>query len=392
MTPEPVTFVNARIDAQPRASLRLDHGRVAAIGAAPVAGDAVADAGGDRILPGLINAHDHLQLNNFPRLKYRERHDNVAEWIADIDARRISDHAIAEPAALRRELRLLIGGLKNILSGATTVAHHDPFYPSLDAAGFPCRVLADYGWAHSLGLEGDEQVRASYRATSASTPWFIHAGEGIDAAASGEFARLERLGCIGANTRLIHGVAFTAAERERLAACGAGLIWCPSSNFHLFGVTADCGDAIARRCVALGSDSRLSADGDLLDELRAARERCGVAEADLEAMVTTVGARLLGLADRGTLAPGALADCIVLPRGLPLGEARRADLRCVMLGGIMMCGDADYARALMAPERRVAATVDGRAKVLDRRLAELLRSAPLHDQGVQLAVRRGRAA
>jgi cytosine/adenosine deaminase-related metal-dependent hydrolase len=382
MAARPISFVNARFGGRDARSLRIDRDRIDAVDVPPAAGDLVMDVAGECVLPGLINAHDHLQLNNFLRLRFRERYRNVGEWIRDIDTRRGTDRAITGPATLPREQRLLLGGLKNILSGVTTVAHHDPCYPSLREAAFPCRVLGDYGWSHSLGLDGEKSVRASYLATPARAPWFIHAGEGIDAVAGEEFARLERLGCIGANTRLIHGVAFSAVERSRLAERGGGLIWCPGSNLYLFDTTADCRDLIALGRVALGSDSRLSGERDLLDELRVARGQCGVAGPHLEGLVTTAAAQLLGLADRGTLAQGMLADCIVLPRDRPLGVARRAELRCVMLGGLMICGDADYAAVLMCPERRVAATIDGRAKVIDCMLADLLGCAPMHEAGV----------
>jgi cytosine/adenosine deaminase-related metal-dependent hydrolase len=385
--PLPMTLVNARLGARQVSSVRLSAGLIESLDAPPSGGDLVMDVAGDRVLPGLINAHDHLQLNNFPRIRYRDRHDDVGQWIADIDAHRATDRAIAGPAALGRDLRLLIGGLKNILSGVTTVAHHDPCYPSLRSEEFPCRVLADYGWAHSLGLNGDDAVRASCRATPADQPWFIHAGEGLSAAARAEFGQLERLGCIGRNTRLIHGVAFAAHEHALLAARGAGLIWCPSSNFHLFDATAECASGIIRGCVALGSDSRLSGAGDLLDELCVAHARCGVAPEDLEPLVTAVSARLLGFADRGRLVPGALADCVVLPRDVPLGVARRGDLRCVVLGGRMVWGVAAYADALMAPEHRVAATLDGRAIVVERRLAETLHRVAQYEDGLRLAPR-----
>ncbi len=184
------TFVNAAIGAQD-SSLRMESGFIDAPSVAPQPGDSVVDLRGDRILPGLINAHDHLQLNNFPRLKYRERHENVAQWIADIDTQRATDPAIAESARVARDLRLRLGGVKNILSGVTTVAHHDPWYPVLGAVDFPCRVLPDYGWAHSLALDGEFKVRESYRGTPANRRWFIHAGEGVDAAARREFSTLE---------------------------------------------------------------------------------------------------------------------------------------------------------------------------------------------------------
>jgi len=385
------TFINAAIGAR-NSSLRIEAGCIRALAVPPQPADTVVDLRGDRILPGLINAHDHLQLNNFPRLKYRERYESVSQWIADIDSQRATDPAIAESARVARDLRLRLGGVKNILSGVTTVAHHDPWYPVLGASDFPCRVLPDYGWAHSLALEGEFKVRESHRGTPANRRWFIHAGEGVDAAARREFSTLESLECIASNTLLIHGVAFTAAERGRLAARGAGLIWCPSSNFFLLGDTADCADLISQGRVALGSDSRLSGAGDLLDELAVARENSGVAEADLETMVTSAAAILLGLPDRGALRAGALADCVILPRDLPLSAARRADLRCVMLGGVMRYGDEDLAQVLMAEERRVPVIVDGRPKILDRAIAEFLRTSPLQDRSVRVMESRGKAA
>jgi cytosine/adenosine deaminase-related metal-dependent hydrolase len=375
-----------------RVSLRVADGLIESLDAEPSPHETVVELAGDRLLPGLINAHDHLQLNNFPRLKYRERHANVAEWIADIDAQRAADPAIAVPARVARDLRLRLGGLKNILSGVTTVAHHDPWYPVLGAADFPCRVLPDYGWAHSLALDGEIKVRESRRSTPAGRPWFIHAGEGVDEPAQREFATLESMQCIGPNTLLIHGVAFTGAERERLAERGAGLIWCPSSNYFLFGSTADCTDLITRGRVALGSDSRLSGAGDLLDELAVARGSCAVPEADLELMVTSVAAALLGLNDRGALRAGALADLVILPRNLALSAARRTDLRCVMRGGVMRYGDADLAHDLLAAGQRAPVIVDGQQKVLERSIAEFLRTAPLQEPGLQVLQARGKAA
>ena len=98
-------------------------------------------------------------------------------------------------------------------------------------------------------------MRAAYRSTPSDTPWIIHAAEGVDAEAAAEFDRLEALGCVGSNTLLVHGVALDEARRARLAAAGAGLIWCPSSNLRLFGATAAVADLVRCGRVALGSDS-----------------------------------------------------------------------------------------------------------------------------------------
>ena len=254
------------------------------------------------------------------------------------------------------------------------------------------RVLTDYGWAHSLGMDGEANVRRSHQDTRADWPWFIHAGEGVDAAATREFWRLESLGCVTANARFIHGVAFGGAECERLAEARAGLIWCPASNLYLFGRTADVRLLAARGSLALGSDSRLSGSRDLLDELREAHATGLVPADQIESLVTHASAALLRLTDRGWLREGMLADLIVLPRDMPLWNACRADLRCVMLGGRLLYGDASMAAQLLRPEHSAQIIVDGRDKVLRRDVADRLRRCAASEHGVQWAQEAGRAA
>ena len=212
-------------------------------------------------------------------------------------------------------------GIKNLLSGVTTVAHHDPLYPSLRSQ-FPTRVVTRYGWSHSLAMDGEEAVRRSHRACPADQPWIIHAAEGLDAAAGRELTRLESLGCITPNALLVHGLALDHAQHARLAAAGAGLIWCPASNLHLFGSTVDVASIADRRHIVLGSDSRLSGSRDLLAELHVARESSRLEEAELESLVTARPARMLRLFDRGVLEQGALADILVLPADVPLSRAQ----------------------------------------------------------------------
>ena len=63
-----LTFINARMGVG-ATTLRILGTHIVALGAAAELGDRVIDLQGDRLLPGLINAHDHLQLNSLPRLK-----------------------------------------------------------------------------------------------------------------------------------------------------------------------------------------------------------------------------------------------------------------------------------------------------------------------------------
>lgn len=378
-----LTFINAVIDGGASA-LRVVGSRIASIGERPAPGDVVIDLHGDRLLPGLINAHDHLQLNNFGRLKYRAHYTNVREWIADV-AQRLQTSAMLQACdAVARDGRLLLGGIKNLLSGVTTVAHHDPLYGYLIGGSFPISVPSQYGWSHSLHLDGEEQVRRSHRGTPAAWPWIIHAAEGLDDHAGAEFKSLDRLGCIARNTLIVHGIALSSAQRCRLAEAGGGLIWCPASNLHLFGRTAEVGDLIEHHRIALGTDSRLSGSRDLLTELKVAREIGGLDDGTLESLVTTDSARLLRLDDRGVLKVGASADILVIPQ-MPLASASRADVRLVMIKGNVLYAETCYADAIAGPSSWVEVTVDGRRKALDVGVATLWAESGMHEPGLYVS-------
>lgn len=341
-------------------SLSTDGGRIA-----DDFGGLRVDLRGARLLPGLINAHDHLHLNGaLPRLKFRDGYRNASEWIADITPRLATDPGLLAHRAPPRAQRLLAGGLKNLLSGVTTVLHHDPRDAVLDEPGFAVDVPAPGGWAHSLALDGEEAVRASHRATPAGRPWIIHAAEGVDTAAALEFDRLEALGCISPDTLLVHGLGLSAAQQRRVVRARAGVVWCPGSNLHLFGRTLDPEWLFHQGRLVLGSDSRISGGRDLLAEVALVRELTGWSDERLQTWVTEGAARLLGLSDRGRLEPGLRADLIALPAGLPLSRATRADLRLVVVAGRPLYADADLGEALgLVPVR-----VDGRLKAMARHL------------------------
>ncbi len=375
-----------------RTTVRIAGSRIVSVGERPEVQDQVLDLAGDRLLPGLINAHDHLPLNHLPRLEPARRYRNVREWIDELDAQRRVEGPLEAAVAVPLGERLLLGGVKNLLSGVTTVAHHDPLYPELCDPGYPVRVVTRYGWAHSLDIEGEAKVRESHRRTPAGWPWIIHAAEGVDEAARDEFRRLDRLGCLQSDTLLVHGVALGPQERHRLIAASAALIWCPSSNLHLFGVTADVVELVRTGRVALGTDSRLTGSSDLLDELRAAAGQVAMTPGALESLVTRDAARLLRLPDCGSVAPRARADLLVVPAGMPLQRVRRRDIRLVILDGVALYGDPDLACALGPSERWTEVRVDGRVKALEASLAERLRHLSAGEPGLELTAVAGRAA
>jgi cytosine/adenosine deaminase-related metal-dependent hydrolase len=226
------------------------------------------DASGYIALPGLINAHDHLEFNLYPRLG-RGPYRSSREWANDIY------HPDRDPVRRHQKvpkaIRLRWGGLKNLLNGVTTVCHHNcRDDPTLDD-GFPVRVLKRFGWAHSIEFSMD--VRELFRGTPRTWPFIIHLGESTNDGGRREIFQLDAMGALDRRTVLVHGVGLDipglALVRERRAS----VIWCPSSNLFMLGRTIDATALLRDNIpVALGSDSSLTAAGDLIDELQVARQ------------------------------------------------------------------------------------------------------------------------
>src|SRR5262249_5568430 len=153
--------------------------------------------------------------------------------------------------------------------------------------------------------------------------------------------RLQALGCLGANTVLVHGVAVTAGCWRSLVEAGASLVWCPQSNQFLFGRTApvrellDAAPAAGQR-ISLATDSRVTGSRDLLEELRFARSVAAIGDGELLNMVTRAPAHALRLGGGGRLSAGGPADLIVVPASSPepaaaLLATRRSDLALVVV-------------------------------------------------------------
>ena len=96
----PITFVNARVVLPDGlASAIRFASRVLDVDAPPRASDLVVDLNGAFVMPGLVNAHDHLELNHYGRLKLRDRYENASTWIDDLRPALQTDPAIRENAA-----------------------------------------------------------------------------------------------------------------------------------------------------------------------------------------------------------------------------------------------------------------------------------------------------
>jgi cytosine/adenosine deaminase-related metal-dependent hydrolase len=271
------------------------------------------------VLPGLINAHDHLHRNHYGRLG-RPPYPSAYAWAADIQAN--DAETIAEGRGRRRREALLEGAWKNLFCGVTTVVHHDPWEPDFDAS-FPLKV-AKVRSADSIGMSADVGELAG------EGRFCLHLAEGADARAAGEVHALAEIGLLGPELVAVHGVGMDAEAVRRFRASGAALVWCPTSNRFLFDRTAPEALLAEGVDVMLGSDSRLTGDGDLLDEIRCARALGSLDDDRLGRAVGATAARRLGLS-QPSLEIGAPADLLVTAR--PLLEARAEDVLLVLVDG-----------------------------------------------------------
>ncbi len=267
------------------------------------------------IYPGLINGHDHLEMNLYPRMpasqasRDKPPYGNYTEWGNDIY--KPGESPIKEVEKVSLADRLLWGGIKNLISGATTVVHHNPWKRILSSENFPVKVLKEYAWAHSLAFGKD--ILKSFP-KKADVPFVIHAAEGIDELAFTEIAQLNALGLLQNNTVLIHAVALAEHDINSIVKSGASIVSCPASNFFLFNRTIDIKKLTPIIKIALGSDSTLTGSPTLLSEMQFAFQAGLASPEEIFNLVTVTPAKIFNLpAPRVTL--GSAADLFILPTG-----------------------------------------------------------------------------
>jgi cytosine/adenosine deaminase-related metal-dependent hydrolase/ubiquinone/menaquinone biosynthesis C-methylase UbiE len=266
------------------------------------------DLSGYLLLPGLINAHDHLEFSLFPNLGDGP-YQNAAQWAEDIHSTRAG--LIAQHRTVPKQVRLWWGAIRNLLCGVTTVCHHNPLTPELRDAEFPVRVVSDFGWAHSLSLE--PQLASKFAASAAGLPFIVHVAEGVDEESSQEVFELERMHALDQRTVLVHGLACTPEAVSLINRRLAAVILCPTSNEFLFRRSPSLAFLRSVNTAVLGSDSPLTAAGDLMDEIRFTHQEIGVDANSVYAMVTNRSADVLRLRQgEGRLWPGSVADLIAV--------------------------------------------------------------------------------
>jgi cytosine/adenosine deaminase-related metal-dependent hydrolase len=182
----------------------------------------------------------------------------------------------------------------------------------------------------------------------------------MDAQSHRETARLERKVKLNERLVLVHAIGVSKLDWLKLRAAGVWIVWCPTSNLHILGHTLARELLLSYPSIALGSDSPLSAAGDLLDEVQAAQGLLDLPSDLIYRMVTTRSARLLRLSeDQGTIAEGGMADLLIVrDHGRPpcdsLTTLIRRDIAAVMRGGeITVASEEFLTRLNLATEERL---------------------------------------
>ncbi|MFL6303403.1 MAG: amidohydrolase family protein [Candidatus Sulfotelmatobacter sp.] len=336
------------------------------------------DLTGFLVMPGLINAHDHLQFALFPRMS-DSIYANYIEWGEDIHSK--FPDVIAKHRAVPKEVRVWWGGIRNLLCGVTTVSHHNPLWPELQRRDFPVRVVQKYGWAHSVALGGD--LAAARAATPDGRAFIVHACEGVDEQARKELWELDQIGLLDARAVLVHCLAIDDEGIRLMRDRNASLVVCPSSNHFLFG-------KVPRKClfeeidsVAIGNDSPLTAEGDLLDEIRFAIDICAVSPESAYRMVTEAPAKILQLENiDGCITESGAADLIAIrDTGEDAADRLQSlsmhDVEFVVIGGrVQLASEAVMERLpLSAKPGLEPLSIDGTMRWLRAPVEDLLQKA-----------------
>ena len=193
--PPSITFVNASVvgvDGLLADSIRVHGGLVDRLGGGPDRGDIVIDLDGRSSLRALSTRTIISSSTRFRDSSGVPATSTCASG-SPIFSRALpptGSLAAARPETLAD--RVWVGGLKNVLSGVTTVCHHNPLHRPLRSR-FPVRVVRRFGMSHSLQIDG-ARVAAAYRDTPPNWPWIIHAAEGVDEEAEREVGTAGRDG------------------------------------------------------------------------------------------------------------------------------------------------------------------------------------------------------
>lgn len=382
----------------------IEDGRIVAVGdVALPPGTPIDDWRGHLILPGFVDTHIH-----YPQTDVIASHgEHLLGWLERYTFP--AESRFGDPATARETARFFVDEL--LRNGTTTALVLATVHPESVDAIFEAasarrmrlaagkvlmdrncpevlRDTAQSGYDDSLALirRWHGRQRLSYAVTPRFAPtsseaqleaagrlyrenpgvlMHTHVAENRDEvawvkqlfpAARSYLDVYERHGLLGPRAVLAHGIHLDDADRGRLAATGAAIAHCPTSNLFVGSGIFDYAQAHAAGVrVSLATDV---GGGTSFSMLRTMHEAYKVSQLageplgplDAFYLATLAGARALGMeGDIGSCAPGREADLVVLdPKATPLMARRmaRAETLEERLFALMILGD----------DRAVAAT------------------------------------
>jgi cytosine/adenosine deaminase-related metal-dependent hydrolase len=256
--------------------------------------------------PGLINSHDHLEFNLYPQLGNKIYSDYV-EWGNDIHEKNKEQIEIVKQVPY--DLRFKWGLYKNLLCGITTVAHHGNG-KVIHFNNLP-DVITSYNYLHSIRLEKNWKLKLNLIFNR--KPFVVHIGEGTNVESYDEINELLKWNIFKKRIIGIHGISLDKKQSSKITA----LIWCPDSNFYLYGKTADIPLLKLNTVILFGTDSAVSADWNFWSQLKSARELNYLSDDELYKSVTENAANIWGINSKGSLSENFTADIIISKKKFP---------------------------------------------------------------------------
>lgn len=396
----------------------IRNGRISLVSeSSPEVPDALQVNTGGIIYPGLIDLHNHLSYDVFPRWHPAHLFSDRYEWRTDpnyetrvgLPYSYLVDHELFCNMNTYGEVRALAGGTTSVLATADAgcirglvrnLDYASGFYGLLEPDS--THILNSLEVRPSTDPAVLEQAR-SFLATRRSEMFIVHLAEGVDQVSLDEFHFLQQQGLLTDKTAIIQGVALGPAEFQAMGAAGAALVWSPRSNIELYGATADIPAAMdAGVQIALAPDWSITGSSNLLDELNyAARWNADhfsgrLSDEQLVSMVTSIPAQIAGIDDQvGAIREGLFADLLIISGDSAdpyraLIEAGPDDVQLVMIGGRPVYGAPDFMETLWSAAGLSRVIVDGIPKLIQmparsfEELASELQAA-MASQNIELA-------
>lgn len=307
------------------------------------------------ISTGLINSHDHLLGNYYPKVG-NGPYENWLPWDNDLK----SAPVYQERCQIENRDLYLLGAYRNLVSGVTTVSDHmphfvaEPFYNLL-----PVKAIRDYALAHSVAsfyLNWGEGIDVEYKkAVENDIPFITHCSEGFDKETVQDVAVLDKKGGLGDHSVLVHGLAFSESDIDLIRKKGASVVWCGDSNMFMYNRTTNIKMLLDKKInVCIGTDSSMSGGENLLYEMMFDKKLYKKLYAEelpdetIYRMVTVNPAKAFRLRGHGEIRPGCVADLVVVKDrgGSYINSVVAAGLRDIMLvivDGKPAYADAEYA-------------------------------------------------